>query len=159
MSARMTLRRADGRVYLDRWGFEWKALGGIFLHHMTAPDPGYDLHNHPWSFLSLVLKGGYSEDYSENHSVRLQRWKPWSIHFFPRRGRHRVVSLRDGKSSWSIIIHGPNTREWGFFVDGQWLPARVYEGTSRGKSRGLEWKTSRADARASARKKKSSVTP
>lgn len=60
--ARLRLRRADGLVYLERWGLESDRIGGIFLHRMDAPDPGVDLHDHPWAFVSIVLAGGYSED-------------------------------------------------------------------------------------------------
>jgi hypothetical protein len=59
MASRIRLRREDGRVYLNRWGFECDRIGGVFLRKMEAPDPGLDLHDHPWSFVSLILKGGY----------------------------------------------------------------------------------------------------
>ena len=58
---RLRLRRADGRVYLDRWGLAHERVGGVFLHRMQAPDPGVDLHDHPWPFASVVLWGGYIE--------------------------------------------------------------------------------------------------
>ncbi len=61
MSARLRLRRSDGIVYLDRWGWECRWFG-VFLHRMDGPDPGLDFHDHPWSFASLVLRGGYVEE-------------------------------------------------------------------------------------------------
>lgn len=58
---RLTLRRADGQVYLDRWGLISDRVGGVLLHRMEAPDPGLDLHDHPWPFVSIILWGGYTE--------------------------------------------------------------------------------------------------
>lgn len=58
---RLTLRRADGEIYLDRWGIAHERVGGLFLHRMAAPDPGIDLHDHPWWFVAVALWGGYTE--------------------------------------------------------------------------------------------------
>lgn len=52
---RLTLRRADGEVYLNRWGIGHDRVGGVLLHRMDAPDPGVDLHDHPWWFVSIIL--------------------------------------------------------------------------------------------------------
>lgn len=59
---RLVLRRHDGQVYLNRWGFGHKRIGGVMLHRMDAADPGIDLHDHPWTFISVVLLGGYTEE-------------------------------------------------------------------------------------------------
>lgn len=136
MIARLRLRRDDGEVYLERWGIEWKRLGGVFVHRMSAPDPGYDLHDHPWPFLAVILKGGYTE---RKANIR----DPW-----PRkRNQNRTGSLRmmrldeahtierlNGATSWSLVFHGRNVRRWGFYVplkggsrDYRWVDSVDYD--------------------------------
>lgn len=115
---RMRLRRADGRVYLDRWGFEWKPLGGIFVHRMHAPDPGKDVHDHPWTFVSVILKGGYIERFSSVREIDSSRYRPRRPGSFKRvrlDEAHTITRLI-GATSWSLVVHGPNVRKWGFYV-------------------------------------------
>jgi hypothetical protein len=54
------IRNDDGDVYMVRRAFN-TPLGGVKLHHILRSDDDRDLHDHPWSFLSIVLKGGYWE--------------------------------------------------------------------------------------------------
>jgi len=150
MSTRLRLRRADGRICLDRWGIEHKRLGGIFLHRMDGPDPGVDLNDHPWSFVSIILRGGYTEQRADTRdAVRFaQIAEPFetepiehygapprglSVHRRPGTARvmrldeaHRITHLPNG-SSWSLIIHGPTRRRWGFYLPSGWMRWDEYE--------------------------------
>lgn len=45
--------------YMRRWIFSCPWFT-IRLHHILDSDYGLP-HNHPWNFVSLVLKGGYTE--------------------------------------------------------------------------------------------------
>jgi hypothetical protein len=150
----MRLRRYDtGQVYLDRWGFEWKSLGGIFLHRMAAPDPGVDLHDHPWWFASVILWGGYTEERAESRTA--PAFAKVAEHFpgTSTRGEvvkrewltvrtmrldecHRVTELM-WRTSWSLVIHGPNRRNWGFYTPEGWIFWRGYEQSVRGRSRNM----------------------
>lgn len=51
----------DDETYLVRWRIIQTPWFGIFLHRMGTPDSRPTLHDHPWGFLSLVLRGGYVE--------------------------------------------------------------------------------------------------
>lgn len=139
MSARLRLRRADGAIYLDRWGWECR-LGGIFLHRMDAPDPGKDLHDHPWWFTSLILSGGYREQrapirfpYAKVGRLR----KPGSIRVTRLDECHTITDLWRRGRSWSLVLHGPKRRDWGFYVDGKWISWRTYDETVRAERRDL----------------------
>ena len=62
----------NGKPYLTRCYLFGKdrAWGNIYLHHFHSSDQGDELHNHPWTGLSFVLAGGYSEEKVHN---------PWYI--------------------------------------------------------------------------------
>ena len=76
-------RRLDlihaGRPFLRRRGIEHPRVGGVLVHALDGPDPGLDLHDHPWSFVTIVLRGGYSEKVATIGSYRYQpgTWGAW----------------------------------------------------------------------------------
>ena len=53
--------RRDIGAYMRRWILT-TPLGTIRIHHITRPDADPELHDHPWNFVSLVLKGWYEEE-------------------------------------------------------------------------------------------------
>jgi hypothetical protein len=147
----MRLRRADGRVYLDRWGIEGR-WGGLFIHRMTAPDPGVDLHDHPWTFVTFPL-ADYEEQRANirhasayalmadvnpgvNHRGTLERVR----RFRPRLMRldecHRITGL-SRRSVWTIVVHGPKRRPWGFYLPDYWVHQREYGATVRAERRDM----------------------
>lgn len=156
--ARLRLRRFDGQVYLDRWGLESRKMGGVFLHRMTAPDPGVDLHDHPWTFASLVLAGGYVEERAlirrapwlasqaeadeDAGSVRPQPRGPvstrrrWSIKVMRLDECHRITALL-APVTWTLVIHGPTRRAWGFYLPTGWVDEHTYDTTVRVNRRDL----------------------
>ena len=168
MSARMRLRRADGSIYLDRWGFEWPSKReatetrderrpwfGVFVHRMDAPDPGIDLHDHPWWFGSLILWGGYTEeraalrvapwfatlaDHWENEDevrrgvVVRRRWLSWRTMRLDE--CHRITQL-DRPHVWTLVIHGPWRRGWGFYLPSGFMDWRTYDSTVRAERRDM----------------------
>jgi hypothetical protein len=118
---RLRLRRSDGRVYLNRWGIRTR-WGSILLHRMTAPDPGFDLHDHPWNFTAIILRGGYTEHRSDilTHMAygdhRVVEHRPGSVNRITRSECHRIVALQH-TTSWSLVFTGPrNGDTWGFYV-------------------------------------------
>jgi hypothetical protein len=143
---RLTLRRADGQVYLDRWAVGHDRVGGIMLHRMSAPDPGVDLHDHPWWFLSVVLWGGYTEERADTraapamaqlaeHGVPTRR--PWGSARTMRLDEcHRVVAL-DRRTCWTLVVKGPRRRPWGFYLPTGYMPEPQYDAEVRSQRRDL----------------------
>lgn len=159
MSARFTLRRRDGEAYLHRWG--WERQWGVFIHRMDGPDPGVDLHDHPWDFWSLILWGGYDEQrvdtreatswartaealdlkrtwsgagYANRGPVASRRWLSWKKLRLDE--CHRITRLHR-RGTWTLVVHGPKRRVWGFYTPDGFVNKDAYERSTRGKSRGL----------------------
>ena len=128
---RLRLRRTDGRVYLDRWGVSADRIGGVYLHRMTAPDPGLDLHDHPWTFVTVPLWGGYLEEraatneaselaeHAERLGIECRGMSGVVRPFRPRRMRldecHRIIRL-NRRTAWTVVFRGPRRRKWGFYT-------------------------------------------
>lgn len=138
---------SDTGPYLVRWSLT-TPFGDIKLHHILRSDEERDLHDHPWSFVSLILWGGYWEhtaefvfgdpryDYRDSvsglPSTRRTWHGPGSILRRPAPSPHRL-ELPRGRSAWTLVITGPRTREWGFRTICGWLPWNEY---ARGKQEG-----------------------
>ena len=45
-----------------------KAKGRIYLHHFLRSDHDRALHDHPWNFVSIILRGGYWE-FADNRAI------------------------------------------------------------------------------------------
>lgn len=109
---------------LDRVGLKgWHA----YLHRFVDSDPDRGLHDHPWGrALSLVLTGGYDEvrfgqgDLKAGQEPTLtRRVRPGRINRLRGEDYHRVV-LNGGRPAWTLFMHGPRVKGWGFLRDGEY---------------------------------------
>jgi hypothetical protein len=98
--------------YLVRWRFE-TPWGSIRLHHWIGPDDDRHRHDHPWNFITFVLRGGYT-DLSPSGDEHL---KAPTVQYRSAEHQHTVVPDEGG--AWTIIITGPKIRNWGFWVNGK----------------------------------------
>lgn len=105
--------------YVIRWKIETK-LGSIRIHHWLGPDDDRAFHDHPWRFVTVVLKGGYT-DRSPSGDDHL---RAGSVRHRPALHRHTVVP--DPGGAWTLIITGPKVRAWGFWLDGKFRKARKW---------------------------------
>jgi len=102
--------------YVIRWRIE-TPLGSLRVHHWLASDDDRAFHDHPWWFLTVVLKGGYTDyspdgaDYLRAGSVRFRR----ALH------QHTVRPFSGG--AWTLLVTGPQVRAWGFWKDGKFRKA------------------------------------
>ncbi len=89
---------------------------GVFLHHFVASDAPTEFHDHPWSWgVSIVLRGGYTEERRRRDDRTVtRRWLgPGRFNLLLPGVFHRV-ELRERRPAWTVFIHGPKVREWGF---------------------------------------------
>ena len=98
----------------------------LFLHRMDGPDSRPTLHDHPWNFLSVVLRGGYIErrldpatmEVREGHTVR-------HVNHMRTHDAHAIVSLLRWPT-WTLLLVGARRRTWGYWernpygIDGEW---------------------------------------
>lgn len=110
------IRRAGGGDYLKRW-ILWHRPSGrsCYIHKFCGGDWSPDLHDHPKWFVSVGLRGGYMEQTEGAFYPLYEVWAaPW-VRKFPAEHRHRVSGTRYCEPCWTLVITGPNVREWGFY--------------------------------------------
>jgi hypothetical protein len=105
--------------YVIRWMIETK-VGSARVHHWLAPDDDRAFHDHPWWFVTLVLRGGYTDV----HSGGAERLTAPAIRFRPALHQHTVVPDEGG--AWTLIITGPKIRLWGFWSKGKFVKANKW---------------------------------
>ena len=102
----------------------------IFLHHFLKGDPD-DVHDHPWNYATIILKGGYYEWVAtfnpEGEKVGETRyWRgPGHMRLCRANSFHRI-ELKEGVQCWTLFMPGPQKRNWGFDVKGQWIDHETY---------------------------------
>lgn len=87
-------------------------LGSIRLHNFLRSDDERDPHDHPWWFLTVMLKGAYTDFTTfPDGTTGQDRLSAGSIRFRPAKHRHMVKTT----GAWTLIITGRNARSWGFW--------------------------------------------
>ena len=131
---RIVLDRVSDEPYLERYYLFLKERSGfpfnIFLHKFLKSDPD-DVHDHPWPYATLILKGGYWEWIPEFNAAgekigEVRKWRgPGHFRISSATSYHRV-ELGNDVECWTLFMPGPKQREWGFLVQDQWVQWEQY---------------------------------
>ena len=131
---RIVLDRASSEPYLERYYLFLKDRNrfpfNVFLHKFLKSDPD-DLHDHPWPYATIILKGGYYEwtpvyDKNGRKITEVSRWcGPGHFRVCGANSFHRI-ELDPDVTCWTLFMPGPQQREWGFMVKGNWVQWQKY---------------------------------
>ena len=102
----------------------------VCLHWLNKPDPESHLHDHPVSFLSIILKGGYTEfrgtPFPDSTKImaetRVHRW--YNYIYASRYDVHTIKSVKP--NTLTLCFMGPKVREWGFHTPDGWIYWKDY---------------------------------
>jgi hypothetical protein len=95
------------------------------LHWIKRADPQPDLHDHPNTFLSIVLSGWYDEEVPPPGAKHERvRKRVYFFNFKRSTDRHRIIAL--GKRTLTLVFAGPVVRDWGFHTPDGWVYWRQY---------------------------------
>ncbi len=106
-------------------------LGKLCVHYFPSGVTDRDPHDHPASFVTLVLDGGYFNTEWEDYGGEVVPTIEWlgrgSLRYRPAAHMHVTETAAD-QGAWTIIVMGPKLREWGFLriEDGKWWPWLTY---------------------------------
>lgn len=87
----------------------------VCLHWLHKPDPEPYHHDHPVSFLSIILRGGYYEH--RNGYVKHRRF--FNFMRASPDDYHTIVMTEPG--TLTLCLMGPKVREWGFHTQSGWV--------------------------------------
>ncbi len=124
---KVILRDSDEEAYLVRYNLFECSLFSFKIHKILKSDE-LCLHDHPWKFISLILKGGYwehtppvnqhKEDITStyNGTDYEKKWcGPLSLLVRPAHWIHRL-EIPKGKYALTFVITFKKSKSWGFFT-------------------------------------------
>lgn len=103
---------------------------GRALHRFRLEEPDADPHDHPWSFRTEILDGGYGEevffiaDDGSWHSELVQR-DAGTSHHVAAEHIHRIVALPQ-RECWTLVSAAPQHRETRFWRFGEQVWSRLW---------------------------------
>jgi hypothetical protein len=130
---RRDIRRGETLLF-RRWYLtprRWPCV--VLIHHFLSPDVDPDPHDHPWPFLTFILKGGYHEHvYTAAAPARLVRElvaRPGTARYRSAKHVHKVARLLTG-SCWTLVVTFGRRRTWGFRTPAGFVDWRTYTGAA-----------------------------
>ena len=131
---RVVMDRINNEPYLERYYLFLKDRKhfpfNVFLHRFLKSDPD-DVHDHPWPYATVILKGGYYEWIPLFNSKgekfgETAVWRgPGSFRVCGATSYHRI-ELCEGVDCWTLFMPGPQERDWGFLVKNKWIQHEEY---------------------------------
>jgi len=137
---RRDIMKSESNIYLRRWYIFDCRWFGLKLHKIMLSDHDC-VHDHPWDFISIILKGGYVEhteiektnnlsaeyliskhgyeEYKKLYCKKVSKiYHPGQILF--RRAEHRH-KLEIHQPCWTFVITLKRRRKWGFWTKTGWV--------------------------------------
>ena len=103
------------QTYLSRLRIVQTPWFALYLHRMDGPDSRPTLHDHPWNFVSLILRGGYVERRLDPATMRVtERHRVRWVNRVRTHDAHAITALLR-VPTWTLLLVGPRRRTWGYW--------------------------------------------
>ena len=131
---RIVMDRINNEPYLERYYLFLKDRKrfpfNVFLHKFLKSDPD-DVHDHPWPYATLILRGGYWEwiPHFDSHGKKVNETAEWRGpgHFrICKENSYHRIEVDPDIVCWTLFMPGPQRREWGFLVNNKWIHNETY---------------------------------
>lgn len=123
----------EGVLHFQRFRLLATPWFNIYLHHILRSDEDSHPHDHPWHFASLILWGGYREDWLGAY----EDWKYWADYKMHTRSTHpgfvvlhhakdfHHITLKS-KRVWSLVFTFGKRPSWGYQTRQGWIDHKEY---------------------------------
>jgi hypothetical protein len=106
--------------YLFRWTFIFFGFS-IRIHHWIRSDDKRFFHDHACNFVSIILKGKYTNVTPEGR-FEVKAGSCW----YSKADKRHYLDIPKG-GAWTLLVCGRPYRKWGFWVNGHlWRPLRYF---------------------------------
>ena len=126
--------RTTGADYMHRYYIflkdrKWFPFN-VTLHKIVRSDDPI-MHDHPWGYMTIILKGGYWEHTPVFNNdgkmiAEFQKWRgPGSI-ILRKANDYHWLELAEGGTATTLFFMGPQQRDWGFLKNNKWIQHENY---------------------------------
>jgi hypothetical protein len=115
------IKSKAGDVHFKRWQILKTPFGSIWLHAIYKADQDKHLHNHPWDFTSVVLKGSYIEQTTLGN----KRQYPGKINVRNGEDYHKILEV-ESPVVYTLFFASKPKRQWGYRVVGKFIDHITY---------------------------------
>lgn len=122
------IKDKKGNLHFRRWRIISTPWFKIYLHGIYMADEDVHLHNHPWNFYSLVLKGWYSERLESKVGFNIR--SPRQLVKRTKNQFHKIDSLHS-KAIYTLNLMYGKEESWGYKVNGTFIEHEVYRRMKR----------------------------
>jgi len=131
---RIVMDRVNNEPYLERYYVFLKDRTwfpfNVFIHKFLKSDPD-DVHDHPWPYATLILKGGYWEWIPQFNSLgqkvgEIATWRGAGHFRICKANSFHRIELDPNVTAWTLFMPGIKQREWGFLSKGRWIQWQKY---------------------------------
>ena len=100
-----------GIIHFQRYHLFSTPFFHCYIHKIYQKDKDLHLHNHPWNFFSLILKGSYIEETPYKRNIK----KLGSIGFGTKKYFHKIKEIISPTTT--LFFTGVKHHDWGYLVD------------------------------------------
>lgn len=101
--------------YLDRVYLFRCRLFSIRFHKILMSDRDRHLHDHPWTWVTFMVRGAYFE----TTEAGVRKVRAGMVNGHRATTPHKLTLI--SKEVWTLFITGPEKREWGFHTEDGWV--------------------------------------
>lgn len=132
----LRIKDDQGPIYLIRYSLFTTPWFAVKIHKILMSDDAC-FHDHPWSFISIILWGGYTEcqpfrafsnGMPDDSLVHRQYYSAGSILWRKAPSPHR---LEISNPATTLVITFKKIRLWGFYTLSGWKPWFEYISSGR----------------------------
>lgn len=126
------IRSRTGGLHFRRWRILETRWFNIYLHHIAKSDADKDPHSHPWSFLTLILCGGYVQFIRGSFGINYYiPCRPGTLHDLKMDEYHKIRLV---KPTWTLVFTGQRHNEdWGYWTKSGFVQHEQYRKEKNGR--------------------------
>ena len=103
----------------------------VFLHKFLKGDDD-EIHDHPWSYFTIILWGGYYETVMDNQGNTETYWRHAGFFQKVDNTHKHMITLKQNTPCWTLFIPFRKNHLWGFWKKRnanskhKWIESSVY---------------------------------
>ena len=117
------IRSKTGELHFTRWRIfsipKWNI--NLYLHRIAINDLDKHPHDHPWNYITFIIKGGYVERCNDRVCIR----QLFDISRKKATETHKIVHLL-GKVCYTLVFTYGKKRTWGYQTEKGWIDHVTY---------------------------------